>query len=147
MDNKKEITEELIDSRLKAKGFSEEVENCEDKVREAVSTHYDLKLTEDWKEGLDFYMYEESTQDGYSVFIAAHDPNRISVNEDVHYYDSDMAETLVDAIRNAHSFSEFYVNELTDDFVIEAMYTLYNDLESKMRDEITKELIDEGYEE
>ena len=66
--SKKLITDELINKRLEAKGFGYKQSEDEDLAQEAVLKHFSVELTDDYNSNADFYIYEESTADGYSVF-------------------------------------------------------------------------------
>lgn len=144
---KNKITPELLEERMKARGHGEDIQDNEGKVMEAVLKHYDIELTDTWEDNLEYYFYEESTQDGYSVFIATSNPNKISINDDVHYYDSDLAEALCEAIRYANSFGSIYIDDLESNYVTEAMQTTYEVVYDQIETEITDELINEGYDE
>ena len=58
--------------------------------------------------------YPETTADGYEVYIATYDDRNISVNEHIHYYDSNLATELEDAIRASGGYCTIYV---ADDFI------------------------------
>ena len=73
--SKKLITDELINERLEAKGFGEKQINDEDLAKESVLKHFNVEFTDGYSSSADFYIYEESTADGYSVFIATYDQN------------------------------------------------------------------------
>ena len=73
--SKKLITDELINERLEAKGFGKKQINDEDLAQKSVLKHFNVEFTDEWTNNADFYVYEESTADGYSVFVATHDPN------------------------------------------------------------------------
>jgi hypothetical protein len=139
------ITEELIEKRLKAKGFHEEIREDEEKMKELVLDHYEVELTDQWEDGLEYYIYSESTQDGYEVFIATHNPNKICISDDVHYYDHDIAESLCEGIRYSNGYGKIYVDNLEEDFVIEAMETLYESIYDNQTAQVIDNLIDEGY--
>ena len=144
----KYITDELIEERLTMKGFSEQDSHDEEHVMESVCKHFDLTLTDTWKPNLDHYIYEESTVDGFTVYVATHDINKINVCEDVHYYDNDLASVLVQAVIDAdHGDAEIYLSALNDgeSWIQDAMNELYVDLYELYVEEITNELIDEGY--
>ena len=145
--SKNKITPELLENRMKAKGFGEEMQNSESEVMKAVLKHYDIELTETWEDGLESYFYEESTNDGYSVFIATNNPNKISINDDVHYYDGDLSDALCEAIRYANSFSSIYIDDLEHNYVMEAMQTTYEVVYDQIETEVINELINEGYDE
>jgi len=148
----KVITPELINERLEAKGFGDKQMQDDESIREAVLSHYGYKLTSDWphREDAEFYIYEESTQDGYSVYIATANPERISISEDVHYYDHDLGDILADAIRYGNGDSEWpetiYIDDLDATFIDEAMQTLFEEASVEFENEIIKQLEEEGYE-
>jgi len=142
------ITEELIEERLTMKGFSEQESHDPEHVHDAVCKHFELTLTDEWKSGYDYYIYEDTTADGYEVFIATHDTNNISVSEHVYQYDSDLSELLQQAIIDAdHNDAEIYVSGLNDNYswVSDAMCSLYIELCKLYTDNIINELKDEGY--
>jgi len=145
--SKNQITSDLVENMMKARGYGEEVCNNEEKIMKAVLDHHDIELTETWEDGLDYYIYTESTQDGYEVFIATHNPNKISINEDVYYYDSDLSDALCEGIRYSNSYSKIYIGDMEDNFVMEAMQTLYQYIYDITEEEVIEELINEGYEE
>jgi len=147
----KVITEELINERLEAKGFGEKQQENQDLARESVLNHYGVELTNDYSSNADFNIYEESTTDGYSVWIATHDTSSISICEDVHYYDSDLGEALAEAIKWSNGDVDcpetFYVEDEYANYVDEAIDELFVYLSERYEEEVIDELIDEGYEE
>jgi hypothetical protein len=140
--SKKLITDELIEQKMISYGFGETNSHDEEYVRELILKHYDAELTDQWQSNCDYYIYEESTADGYSVFVACYDTNSISVNEDIHYYDSDLSGKLQDAIKDGF---EIYVDDLHQDFIDDAMQELYLYLAERFHQEAIDELEDEGY--
>ncbi len=148
--SKKLITDELINEMLEAKGFGEEQINDEDLAKEAVLKHFSVELTDDYNGNADFYIYEESTADGYSVFVATHDQNVVNVNENVYYYDSDLSDALVDFMKYSNGDEEdpevVYVDDLNQQFIDDAIVQLFEYLAERFEEEIIDELTDEGYE-
>jgi hypothetical protein len=132
------ITDELITKRMESKGW---IEGCdEEHARNQVLAHFDCEITDQWQNP-DFSIYEESTADGYSVWIASADTNRININEDVYYYDSDLSDVLYEAIPD---YNRIYCD---NEHIIEDVITRhYEDLLCRMEDEVLDELYDEGYE-
>jgi len=131
------ITDELIAQRMEAKGW---IEGCDDEhAKKQVLEHYDCEITDQWQSP-DFTIYEESTADGYSVWIATTDDKHINVNEDVYYYENELTDVLYDAIPD---FDQIYCDNY--DFVEDAITRHYEDLLFRMEDEIIDELLDEGY--
>ena len=149
MENKF-ITEELINERLEAKGFGDKQTKNGEIARTNVLNHYGVELTSDWTSRASYYIYEETTKDGYSVYVATDDTNNISVCEDVHYYDSDLADVLEEQIKYSNGDEEYpeiiYVDDLYQDFIDRAIENLFIYLSEKFEEEIIDELIDEGYE-
>jgi len=140
--SKKLITDELIEQKMISYGYGETNSHDEEYVRELILKHYDAELTDQWQSNCDYYIYEESTFDGYSVFVACYDTNSISVSEDIHYYDSDLSSKLQDAIKDGF---EIYVDDLHQCFIDDAMQELYEELAEKFHAQAIDELEDEGY--
>ena len=133
----KYITDELITQRMSEKGW---IEGCDDEhARNQVLAHYDCEITDQWQDP-DFSIYEESTADGYSVWIATDDDKHINVSEDVYYYENELTDVVYDAI---HEYSNIYCDNY--DFIEDAITRHYEDLLCKMEDEIIDELLNEGY--
>jgi len=131
------ITDELITKRMESKGW---IEGCDDEhARNQVLAHFDCEITDQWQNP-DFSIYEESTADGYSVWIASADTNRININEDVYYYDGELPDVLYEAIPD---YNRIYCD---DEHIIEDAITRhYEDLLCRMEDQVVDELYDEGY--
>ena len=148
--SKKLITDELINERLEAKGFGDKQSEDEDLANEAVLKHFNVEFTDEWSSNADFYVYEESTADGYSVFIATHDQNSVNVNENVYYYDSDLGDVLEEHIRYSNGDEDnpeiIYVDDLHQQFIEDAIVQLFQYLAERFEEEIIDELKDEGYE-
>ena len=144
------ITDELINEMLEAKGFGEKQINNEDLAKESVLKHFNIELTDDYSSSADFYVYEESTADGYSVFVATHDQSVVNVNENVYYYDSDLSGALVDFMKYSNGDEEnpevVYVDDLNQQFIDDALVQLFEYLAERFEEEIIDELTDEGYE-
>ena len=142
----KYITDELIEQRLIAKGYGDEDSHDEEHVRDVVLKHFDLELTDIWSPDCSHYIYEENTADGYSVYISTHDINKINVNENVYYYDSDMCAAFKQAVYdNDHGDVQFYLGDIEADYIQDAINELYIDLVELYTETTIDELIDEGY--
>ena len=141
----KKLTEELIEQRLAEKGYPlthDEGMTYEFMLKKACE-YYDAEISDDWDDNADFFIYSETTADGYEVYIATNSPNTPSINEDVYYYDSDLAGSLEDALIDG---ARIYVDYLQDDYVHEAAESAYDYLYERLIEETENELIDEGYE-
>ena len=147
--SKKLITDELINKRLEARGFGEKQSEDEDLAKEAVLKHFGVEFTDDYTSDADFYVYEESTADGYSVFIATHNQNSVNVNENVYYYDSDLGDALEEHIKYSNGDEDnpeiIYVDDLHQQFIYDAIEQLFVYLAERFEEEVINELKDEGY--
>jgi hypothetical protein len=143
--SKKILTQELIEQKLADKGYP--LTHGEGMTYEfmlkKVCDYYDAEISEDWNDNADFFIYSETTADGYEVYIATNSPSTPSINEDVYYYDSDLASSLEDALIDG---ARIYVDYLQDDYVHEAAESAYDYLYDQLLEETENELIDEGYE-
>jgi hypothetical protein len=150
MNKTKYITEELINERLEAKGFGEKQSNNEEVAKQNVLDHYGVELTDNWTAKAEFYIYEETTKDGYTVYVATNDTDSISVCEDIYYYDGDLSDVLEEQIKYSNGDEDYreviYVDDLYQDFIDQAIENLFIYLAEKFEEEVIDELEDEGYE-
>lgn len=146
----KEITEELINARLEKLGFGEKQVHDEELARQSVLDHYHVELTSDWNNSADFNIYEETTADGYEVWVACCEMGNVNISEDVHYYEMGMASALIDSIKWSNGFENYehviYISDLNFGFIEEAMENLFVYLAEKLETEVIDALTDEGYE-
>lgn len=151
METKKIITDELVDERLEVLGFGEKQMEDTESMREAVLKHYNVELTDQFTNQAYFYIHEESTADGYSVFVATEDPNIVNISEDVYYYDMDLSSALEEAIVNNDGDEDvpavIYVDDLYQDFIDSAIESLFSNLYTRFEEEVIDQLKNEGYEE
>ena len=149
MSKIKYITEELINERLEAKGFGEKQSENEEVVRQNVLNHYGVELTDNWTSKVEYYMYEETTKDGYTVYVATNNTNNISVCEDIYYYNNDLDEKLEEQIKYSNGDEDnpeiIYVDDLNQDFIDRAVENLFIYLAEKFEEEVVDELLNEGY--
>ncbi len=149
MSKIKYITDELINERLEAKGFGDKQANDEDTARRNVLNHYGIELTDNWTAKAEYYIYEETTKDGYTVYVATNDTDSISICEDVYYYDSDLGDALEEQIKYSNGDEDYpeiiYVDDLYQGFIDHAIENLFEYLSFKFEEEVVNELINEGY--
>ena len=143
------ITDELINEMLEARGFGEKQINDEDLAKEAVLNHLNVEFTDNFTSNADFYIYEESTADGYSVYVATHDTSSISINENVYYYESDLGDALEEFIKYSNGDEDnpeiIYVDDLFQQFIDDAIVQLFEYLAERFEEDIIDELKDKGY--
>ena len=95
----------------------------------------------DWDKA-DVKAYTESTADGYELFVVTFDDQNPSINEDVHYYDSDVAEQVMENLEQGYSV---YIDEyLYDDIYLDDSFEEYfssnvEDIVDANPDSFTKE--------
>jgi len=145
-----EMYKQKLEDKLIKKGFGEIDSHDEEHVRSVVLKHFDLELTDDWSNDCDHYIYEESTADGYTVYVSTHDAGSVCVSEDVHQYDNDLGSELKQAIYdNDHSDVKIYLSMLYDGdyWIDEAISDIYLELVKLYTDTCKDELTDEGFKE
>ena len=137
------LTQELIEQKLKEEyGYPEDPDQIW--MLEILQDEYEFKLTDEWNKSPDYSIYAETTADGYEVWVATHGDGRdVCVSEDIHYYDSELSEKLQEIIVDYCEL--IYVDDLQADYVEDAITSLYQDLYEEKEEEITDELIEQGY--
>ena len=76
----------------------------------------------DWDKA-DVKVYTESTADGYELFVVTFDDQNPSINEDVHYYDSDVADRVMENLE--HGYSVYIDEYLYDDVYLDEQFEEY----------------------
>jgi len=136
------LTDELIEKRLKDHGIS--MYDGDEKALDKLQEKYEFKLTDNWNETPCYSIYTESTADGYEVWVATSgDGRNVCINEDVHYYENDLSEKLVEAMTDYNSI--IYVDDLESYYVQDAVTEVYDEYVNDMKQEVENELIEEGY--
>jgi hypothetical protein len=142
--SKKIITDELITSELEKQGYLEYRDMEETDAWNLLQAHYNCEVHDQWRnKHYDFYCYEETTADGYSVYVATHNVDSVCVSEDVHYYDNDLSSEIVDAIKDG---STMYIDDLDAHYFMDAVEECYDDMYDKLRSQMEEQLIEQGYE-
>ena len=141
---KNKITQDVIEQRLEDKGIKDINEIDTDKQLAAVLDHFEAEITHSFMEG-QIKFYEETTADGYSVYVATEDVNNVSICDDVFYYESDRFSKLEDAVIDGLSI---YIDEyeMGDYGLQDQIERLYQRYYSNMIAEVEQDLIEEGYE-
>ncbi|RLI45550.1 hypothetical protein DRO61_10410 [Candidatus Bathyarchaeota archaeon] len=143
METKKLITEELIDKSLEEKGIEYDVNK--EKALEKIQQHFDFELTDNWNRTPDFSIYAETTADGYEVWVATSgDGRNVCINEDVHYYENDLADKLAEAMTDYNDL--IYVDDLDSYYVEDAIQEVYIEYVNDMKQKVENELVEKGYE-
>ena len=137
------LTEELIIKELAKQGWLDVKEVDQEDQKKMVLGYYEVELTDRFDNNCGYYIYGETTRDGYEVFVAAESVRNVCISEDVYYYDSDLHDALADAIKD--ELSPIYVDDEDADFVYYAIEQLYEFLYQEKYDEVESELEDQGY--
>jgi len=99
---------------------------------ELVKEFYDLDISHDVNDfdNVDCTVYNESSADGYDLFVITNNTKHVSICEDVYYYDHDLPERFNEHVRwgdktfyierylyNECYFEDHIANEMFDDLV------------------------------
>jgi hypothetical protein len=78
---------------------------------ELVKNHLDLQISSDVNDfdNVDCTIYNESTADGYDVYVVTENTKNVSICEDVYYYEHDLTSAFEDQVRWGNR--TFYVCE------------------------------------
>jgi len=137
------LTEELIEQRLKEK-YEYPEDPDQDVMLEILQDEYEFELTDAYNRAPDYSIFAETTADGYEIWVATFgDGSNICINEDVHYYENELSEKLQEAMVDHCEL--IYVDDLEADYVQDAIMYAYQDLYEEKEEEITDELIEQGY--
>jgi len=96
------------------------MEILDSRIVELVKNHLGISISNDISdfENVDCTIYNESTADGYDVYVVTNDLRNISVCEDVYYYDHDLADQFHEQMR--YGDKTFYVDgDIYDDCYFE----------------------------
>ena len=137
------LTHELIEKELAKQGWLDINEVDQEYQKQLVLDYYEVELTDRFDNNCGYYIYGETTRDGYEVFVAAESVRNVCICEDVYYYDSDLHEALADAIKD--ELSPIYLDDEDADFVDYAIEKLYEFVYDEKYEEVESELVDKGY--
>jgi len=116
-------------------------EPTHEKMIDAVKKYYGVKIDDNAYDSADVYAYEETTADGYSLYVVTHDMRSICISEDVYYYDSDVAEAIMESIRYSNGYCTIYADQyfLDDIYFDDVLLESFADIADKIYDEIMNE--------
>jgi len=139
----KTLTDELIEQKLAEQGWLDVNEIDQEDQKKMVLEYYDVEITDRYDSNCQYYIYNESTRDGYEVWVATENMNSVCIPEEVYYYDSDLHDALADAIKD--ELSPIYLDDPEADFVDYAISEVYEHLYDRKLEEVESELEDQGY--
>ena len=116
-------------------------------IIKAVKSYYGLKIDENAYSNADVYAYEETTVDGYSVYVVTHDMRNVSICEDVYYYETDVPEAIMEMVRYANGYCTLYADQyFLDDIAFDdALIEEFAEIADKIYDEIANDEGDYGF--
>jgi len=93
----------------------------EEKMIKIAKKSLGLTITDSFDTSCDLYCYNESTVDGYDVWVLTHSLGDVSVSENVYYYESDLASAVMEEIQyNGGSETLLHMDEyLWDDLYMD----------------------------
>ena len=109
-----------------------------------VQEYFNFTIDENAYNNYDIAAYSESTKDGYEVFVVTNDMDHICINEDVYYYESDVAQAIIDEVIS-YGGSDIVV--YADQYFLDEIYfdDVLADLFVENIDDILAEAEEEGY--
>ena len=125
----------------------ESKEPTNEKIIEAVKSYYGLKIDENAYDSADVYAFEETTADGYSVYVVTHDMRSICVSEDVYYYESDVPSAIMECITNSNGYCTLYADQyfLDDIYFDDMLLEEFSEIAESIYEEIANDDGDYGF--
>ena len=101
----------------------------EDRQIELVKNHLGLFISQnidDWS-NVDCRVYNESSADGYDLWVVTNQPNHPIICEDVYYYSHDIADAIREQIR--YGDETFYIDECIyeDCYIDDMLVKVFNE--------------------
>ena len=139
------LTEDVILEAMSDANIAQPGELDTEEAMKIVLNYFGAEIKTDWGGYCDMYYYEETTTDGYSIWVATENDGKVSVSEDVYYYDSDWLESLPEHITSGNTVQ--LDDWLWDDYAFtDAIEQSYEQYWNEKKEEIENELIEKGYE-
>jgi len=116
----------------------------EEKMIKIAKKSLGLTTTDSFNDGCDLYCYNESTVDGYDVWVLTHSLQDINVCENIYYYEHDLADAVMEEIQyNGGSETLLHM----DEYIWDDLYMNDKMLEhfSETIDDIIEYNDEEGY--
>jgi len=117
----------------------------EERLIELVKNYYDIDISHEINdfENTDCAIYEDSSADGYSLYIVANNTRHISICEDVYYYDHSLADAFEEQIRyGSQTFyidASIYDDSYFDDKLVSMFVDRVEDIIEELKTDITEE--------
>ncbi len=119
----------------------ESKEPTQEKIIEAVKKYYGLKIDENAYQSADIYAYEETTADGYSVYVVTNDMNNVCIAEDVYYYEHDLPSAIMEQINYSNGDCTLYADQyfLDDIYFDDTLLESFSEIAEDIYNEIMNE--------
>ena len=90
----------------------------DERMIELVKNHLGLEISQNFNDfdNVDCMIYNESSADGYDLWVVTNDSRHVSICENVYYYASDLADSFEEQVRWGDQ--TFYI----DEYVFEEAY-------------------------
>ena len=125
----------------------------EERLIELVKNYYDIDISHEINdfENTDCAIYEDSTADGYSVYIVTNNTKYISVCEDIYYYDHDLSNAFEEEVRygsqtfyiDASIYDDSYFNDKLVSMFVDRVEEIIEELKTDITEEELKSLKEE----
>jgi len=125
----------------------------EERLIELVKDYYDIDISHEINdfENTDCAIYEDSTADGYSVYIVTNNTRHVSVCEDVYYYDHDLSNAFEEEVRygsqtfyiDASIYDDSYFNDKLVSMFVDRVEEIIEELKTDITEEELKSLKEE----
>jgi len=122
-------------------------EPTHEKIIEAVKKYYGLTIDENAYQSADVYAYEETTADGYSVYVVTDNMDSVCISEDVYYYESDIPEAIMEQINYSNGECVLYADQyfLDDIYFDDVLLEAFQEIAEKIYEEIQNDEGDYGF--
>ena len=119
----------------------ESKEPTQEKIIDAVKKYYGITIDENAYQNADIYAFEETTADGYSVYVVTNDMNNVCINEDVYYYESDIPKAIMEQVNYSNGECVIYADQyfLDDIYFDDVLLEEFQDIAENIYEEITNE--------
>jgi len=121
--------------------YSREGHMLDERMIELVKNHLGLEISQNFNDfdNVDCMIYNESSADGYDLWVVTNDSRHVSICENVYYYANDLANAFEEQVRWGDQ--TFYI----DEYVFEEAYIedkLIEMFSEKVEDIIVNEELD-----
>ena len=120
---------------------------------ELLKDYLDISITHDVNDfdNVDCSIYNESSADGYDLYIVTNDTRNPTICEDVHYYDHDLTDRFEDQIRWGdrtfyiceYVFDDAYFEDKLEEMFVERVEDIVEELKTDITEEEIKYLKEE----